>query len=254
MKLVVWGNSHLHAFRDAWLALDRENRVPACFLPTPNVANFAEVVHHGSATATLNFPDGRTQAVTLPPADESVLVIVGNGNYGHFSTFERPGCLPPLWVYSPRVSQEQGVDPDLLPSIAPISSTLFEVIYRDKPLHGLLHRCGFSKDYFAQFLKVFIFISPTPASSFFRRQRHSLHYLEAACLRQFKQAYGRLFERQVQGLGLQELTLLNPSASLEAWDGTTSESYLLDEALQVHANQDYWQQRIAASPLLLLVA
>jgi hypothetical protein len=252
MKFVVWGNSHLSAFRDAWLALDGDKKVETSFLPTPNVANFSDVVLHSSQAARLTFPDGRTQVVALPPSTESCLVIVGNGNYGHFSTYERPGGLPPLWVYSPRVCHERGVNPHLHPSLAPISSTLFEVIYRDTPLHCLLHRRGFTPAYFEQFLKIFIFVSPTPASSFFRRQLHSFQYLEAACLHQFKQAYGRIFEHQVHGLGLRELTLHYPLASLEAWDGTTSEKYLLDEELQVHANQDYWRQRIEASPLMAL--
>jgi hypothetical protein len=69
-------------------------------------------------------------------------------------------------------------------------------------------------------------------------------------LNYFKSAYGLLFQQQVNELGLQELAINYPSSSLEALDGTTLDKYLLDEELQVHANRDYWRQRIQDSSLL----
>lgn len=250
MNLVVWGNSHLASFREALFSVDAEQHAHARFLPTSNVVNLPDVVNHASRIARLTFSNDSTSLVDLPSCDDSFLVIVGNGNYGHFSTFERPGCSPPLWVYSPKMSPARSLNQNVLPPIPPISSTLFKIIYRDKPLQHLLYRCGFTKDYFDRFLKIFVFVSPTPARSFFERQNHSDHYLESGCLNYFKSAYGLLFQQQVNELGLQRLAINYPSYSLEDLDGTTLDEYLFDEEFQVHANRDYWKQRIQDSSLL----
>jgi hypothetical protein len=249
MNIVVWGNSHLTTFREALFSLVTEQQVRASFLPTPNVVNRSDIINHLSGTARLAFSNGSTSFVELPPSSDSFLVIVGNGNYGHFSTFQRPGCFPPLWVYSSQLGLERNRDQSVIARMAPISSSLFKMIYRDKPLQHLLYRSGFSKVYFEQFLKVFIFVSPTPARSFFLRQNHSQNYLESGCLNYFKHAYGLLFEEQIDDLGLRGLAINYPSSMLESLDGTTLEEYLMDEELQVHANPDYWQQRIKGSSL-----
>lgn len=250
MNIVVWGNSHLTTFREALFALDTEQQVRASFLPTSNVVNRPDIINRSSGAARLSFSNGSTSLIELPPCSNSFLVIVGNGNYGHFSTFERPGCFPPLWVYSSQLSLARNLDQHVIARIPPISSSLFSIIYRDKPLRNLLYRCGFGKGYFEQFLKVFVFVSPTPARSFFMRQNHSQYYLESGCLNSFKCAYGSLFEQEVNGLDLRGLRIQHPSSSLESLDGTTLDKFLLDEALQVHASQEYWKQRIEESSLL----
>ncbi len=82
------------------------------------------------------------------------------------------------------------------------------------------------------------------------RQNHSQCYLESGCLNSFKCSYGSLFEQEVNGLDLRGLRIQHPSSSLESLDGTTLDKFLLDEALQMHASQEYWKQRIEESSLL----
>lgn len=236
MNYLIFGNSHLHAFKEAFNRSWDHSSVPV-FIPTPNLENLDEIVSGQTSIARLKFGDIKSQ-LEIPSAIETTLVIVGNGNFGHFSTFEIVDTLPPLWVFNSTSCC------DLLPEYPPVSRALFNAYYSRIASYHLFDRFGFTVDFFNKFFKVIIFASPTPARSFFERQRFSSNYLQSLCLQSFKSSYSSLFRQRILDLGVRNCRISLPSSRLENLDGTTACEYLLDERLQVHANTAYWIQRI----------
>lgn len=250
MNYTIWGDSHLIGFMGAVENLGLNDRADLTFLPTPNVVNIKEIVSGAASSASLLF-DGEVTPVDLAQPEQSVLVVVGNGNFAHFSVYERKGGLPPLWVYAPEIhaSRGGGEGDGLIPSIPPVSMGLFRAVYAESVGHNLLYRHGFTAHYFKRFVKLILFIPPSPSVAFFSRQLCSEGYLEAKCLHGFRRAYAALFKQEVRRLGLTSVEINDPSGALELEDGTTAEEYLVDEVLQVHGNAAYWERRIRSSSL-----
>ncbi|SBO43780.1 hypothetical protein [Cyanobium sp. NIES-981] len=249
LSYTVWGDSHLIGFMEAVERMGLGNTSDLTFLPTPNVKNIKEIVCGTARSASLEF-DGEMLSVELKPPEQSALVLVGNGNFSHFSVYERQGSLPPLWVCLPGPRQAAVAQAGGLASIPPVSMGLFQAVYAPSVRHNLLHRHGFTTEYFNRFNTVIVFLSPTPSADFFRRQLCSEGYLEANCLQGFKRAYAAVFELEVGQLGLRSVEVNYPLKQLEVEDGTTAPEYLLEEVLQVHGNAAYWESRIRTSSLL----
>lgn len=236
MNYLIFGNSHLAAFKEAFNH-SWNSPCSSIFLPTLNLDNLDEIVSGETSIAQLKFGDKEDQ-LEIPSATETTLIIVGNGNFGHFSTFEILGNLPPLWIFNSYSYC------DVHPEYPPVSRALFNAYYAPIASHNLLDRWGFTVDFFNRFSKVIIFVSPTPARSFFERQRFSCNYLQSFCLQSFKSCYSYLFRQRILDLGLRNCQISLPSPCLENADGTTAREYLLNEPLQVHANSAYWIRQV----------